>query len=195
MKKTFFLALAASVISASVFAQSTPDTVRRDTMDPKVPDTMIENNKNQLKEMPGPLTLEKIFPVIGTYQPTMEGTPAVSVKLDPEKKSVIWVSGLPQGTFSAMLMRSPAVYKIPAQKSDTGTDIPEGTLMYVTNMETIHIVLGKPFDFQNPGQVFTPENQTLTEDSKKVKEKQKEKEKQAFTFTGKKIVEEFGSSN
>lgn len=174
-------------------AQSTPDTSKPkqpDTVKPKVPDTMVVANatvaeissKYQRKEMPSALTIEKVFPVVGTY---VSGTdPAVvTIKVDEASKSWIHITGLPQGTIKAMLMRSPAVYKIPAQKSDIGTEIPEGTLIFTPDVNALHICLGKPFEFSNPGAVFEP--MAVNPDKTTSPEKnKKDKKPEAWTYSG-----------
>ena len=53
MKNTFFLVLAALLFTASVQAQTTVDSIAA---------------KYKLIPMPEPLTIEKTFPVLGTYQ-------------------------------------------------------------------------------------------------------------------------------
>ena len=60
MKNTIFLFIAALFITASATAQSTVDSIRA---------------KYQMQSMPDALTIEKTFPVLGTYQlstPTTE---------------------------------------------------------------------------------------------------------------------------
>src|SRR5215216_3765307 len=137
MKNTIFLFLAAVLFTASVQAQSTVDSIAA---------------KYKLMPMPEPLTVEKTFPVLGTYQLTMGADASVTaattantstasttgmetttsnnvmVSLDPENKGVIWVEGLPQGKFKAYLKKSPATYRVLAQKTESGNSIPEGSL-------------------------------------------------------------------
>lgn len=181
MKRPMLLAVALLLFCLPVLnAQTEPDTVKPkqpDTVNPKVPDTMLRSNstvseisaKYQRKEMPTAPTLDKVFPVIGNYVSASDPS-VVNIRLDETSKSWIIVSGLPQGNIKAMLMRSPAVYKIPAQKSASGTDIPEGTLIYTPDVNALHICIGKPFEFANPGIVFeqttTPEKPANKKDKK-----------------------------
>ena len=167
MKNTIFLAFAALLFTATVQAQSTVDSIAA---------------KYKLIPMPEPLTIEKTFPVLGTYQlntgadasvttatsanvstTTNAGTDMaattittnnVVVTLDPENKGMIWVEGLPQGKFKAYLKKSPATYRVLAQKTETGNSIPEGTLMFEPETKTLSIALGKDFDDADPAAIF-----------------------------------------
>jgi hypothetical protein len=76
------------------------------------------------------------------------------VTLDPENKGVIWVEGLPQGKFKAYLKKSPASYRILSQKTETGNEIPEGTLLYDPSTQTLNIALGKEYDDADPSAIF-----------------------------------------
>lgn len=164
MKNTIFLALAALLFTASVQAQSTVDSIAA---------------KYKLVPMPEPLTIEKTFPVLGTYQlttgadasvttattantttpsgtetPTMTTTNNVVVTLDQENKGAIWVEGLPQGKFKAYLKKSPSTYRILAQKTETGNSVPEGTLIFDPETKVLNIALGKDFDDADPAAIF-----------------------------------------
>jgi hypothetical protein len=160
MKNTIFLVLAALLFTASVQAQTTVDSIAA---------------KYKLIPMPEPLTIEKTFPVLGTYQlaadasattsmatttdasavtTTTSSQSNVTITLDSANKGVIWVSGMPQGTFKAYLKRSPATYRILAQKTDAGKEIPEGTLMFDPATSTLNIALGKDFDEVDPAAIF-----------------------------------------
>src|SRR5678815_5921834 len=74
----------------------------------------------------------------------------VTVTLDDQNKGYAWVDGLPQGKVKAVLRQSPATYKIPAQKTESGTDVPEGTLIYDKDTKTISIMLGREYNDQDP---------------------------------------------
>ena len=52
------------------------------------------------------------------------------ITADETNKGIIWVEGLPQGRIKALLTRSPATYKIPAQQNAEGKTVAEGTLIY-----------------------------------------------------------------
>ena len=163
MKNTIFLFLAAVLFTVSVQAQTTVDSIAA---------------KYKLVPMPEPLTIEKTFPVLGTYQ--LAGTDAsvatttstssttttdnssakttysnnVTVTLDSVNKGIIWVEGLPQGKFKAYLKKSPATYRVLAQKTETGKQVPEGTLMFDPESKTLSIALGKEFDDADPAAIF-----------------------------------------
>ncbi len=112
-------------------------------------------SKYTLVPMPNPITTEQIFPVIGQYQSTTNADQKVTVTLDDQNKGFAWVDGLPQGRVKALLKNSPATYKIPAQKTADSSNVPEGTLIYDKDTKTISIMLGREFNDQDPGSVFT----------------------------------------
>src|SRR6185436_17769551 len=112
-------------------------------------------SKYTLVPMPNPITTEQTFPVIGQYQSTTNADQKVTVTLDDQNKGYAWVDGLPQGKVKAVLRKSPATYKIPAQKTESGTDVPEGTLIYDRDTKTISIILGREYNEQDPASVFS----------------------------------------
>jgi hypothetical protein len=112
-------------------------------------------SKYTLVPMPNPITTEQIFPVIGQYQSTTSADQKITVTLDDQNKGFAWVDGLPQGKVKAILKKSPATYKIPAQKTESGADVPEGTLIYDKDTKTISVMLGREFRDEDPGSVFT----------------------------------------
>jgi hypothetical protein len=63
---------------------------------------------------------------------------------------MVWIEGLPQGRFKAIMKKAPSTYKIPAQKSETGKTIQEGTLYVNTENDELTIVLGSSFNDANP---------------------------------------------
>lgn len=167
-------------------------------------------SKYTLLPMPNPITTEQIFPVIGQYQSTTNADQKITVTLDDQNKGYAWVDGLPQGKVKAILKSSPATYKIPAQKTESGTDVPEGTLIYDKDTKTISIMLGREFNDQDPASVFanatatTDQSMATTDESKmsndqaktsvtktkgaKTKTKVKvEKKPEPWVFTGTKI--------
>ena len=75
MKNTIFLFIAALLFGASVNAQSTVDSI---------------NAKYQLLPMPQAMTLEKSFPVLGSYNlTTKEGTTVpVTITIDSASKAL-----------------------------------------------------------------------------------------------------------
>ena len=142
MKNTIFLFIAALLFGASVNAQSTVDSI---------------NAKYQLLPMPQAMTLEKSFPVLGSYNlTTKEGTTVpVTITIDSASKGIVWVEGLPEGKFKAYLKRSPATYRVVAQKNEAGKSIPEGTLIFDQSTNTLNVALGKKFDDVDPAAIFT----------------------------------------
>ncbi len=141
MKNTIFLFIASLFLATAVNAQSTVDSIRA---------------KYQLLPMPEALTIEKTFPVLGSYQLTAEDGSAqtVTVTLDSVNKGIVWVEGLPEGKFKAFLRQSPGIYRVIAQKSASGRQIPEGTLYFDPATSTLSIALGKHFDNVDPVAVF-----------------------------------------
>jgi hypothetical protein len=197
MKNTFLSAIIALFIGVSASAQSTVDSITA---------------KYKLLPMPAPLTVEKTFPVLGSYQlgtgapvvstsatiapvtPTAPATtttpsttqtdsnatttapataapattapvttdvtaveaaaPTVTVTLDSVNKGVVWVDGLPEGKFKAYLKKSPTTYRILAQKTNLGKQIPEGTLYYDVEANALNIAIGKPYNEEDPTAVF-----------------------------------------
>jgi hypothetical protein len=141
MKNTLFLFIAALFFSASVNAQSTVDSIAA---------------KYHLLPMPEALTIEKTFPVLGTYQLNAEDATAqdVVITLDQENKGIVWIEGLPEGKMKAYLKKSPATYRIVAQKTESGKRIPEGTLIFDPSTSSLNIALGKAFDNVDPASVF-----------------------------------------
>jgi len=183
MKNTLFVAIAAICFSVTASAQSTVDSIRA---------------KYQLIAMPEPLTLEKTFPAIGIYQlnnTTEEQQSDVTITLDSVNKGIIWVDGLPQGKFKAYLKKSPATYRILAQKTASGKQIPEGTLLLDPETNTLHVALGQAFDDVDPAAVFAALSPETTEAEVKVKSgKTKTKAKVAF-YTANKVVNTTATSN
>ena len=141
MKNTFLLATALLFASAAVQAQSTVDSIKA---------------KYKLLPMPEALTIQKSFPVIGTYQLSnaVEGSAEVSISLDSVNKGIIWVAGLPQGSFKAYLKKAPGTYRILSQKTSTGKQIPEGTLVYDKVLNTLNVALGAPYNEAAPAAIF-----------------------------------------
>jgi hypothetical protein len=142
MKNAIFLFIAALFLTASVNAQSTVDSIAA---------------KYQLQPMPEALTIEKTFPVLGSYQVTLANAASqnVTITLDSANQGIIWVEGLPEGKFKAYLRKSPGTYRIVAQKSEGGKQIPEGTLIFDPSTNTLNVALGKAFDNADPASIFS----------------------------------------
>ena len=137
------------------------------------------------------MTIEKIFPVLGQYESsTNTDASTVTVSMDAQSKGVIWVEGLPQGKVKAYLRQSPATYKIPAQELEDGKKVPEGTLVFDKDANTLSICIGKPYDAENPSSVFTTSTEPVVEETKvktaKTKVKTK-KEIKPWIYTGTKV--------
>jgi hypothetical protein len=85
-------------------------------------------------------TREDIFPVIGKYESSVNADAAlITITLDEQNKGLVWIEGLPQGKVKAMLRKSPATYKIPAQKTAEGNEVAEGTLIFDKETNTLSI--------------------------------------------------------
>jgi hypothetical protein len=201
MKKTFFLAgIASFLLSLSINAQqdttkpmqqdttkqmqpaqSQPTTTQQQTQSTTTQEQKKYGNptvdsilsKYTLVPMPNPITTEEIFPVIGQYQSSTNADQKVTVTLDDQNKGFAWVEGLPQGKVKAILKDSPATYKIPAQKTEGGTDVPEGTLIYDKDTKTISIMLGRDFNDQDPRSVFTNPTASTADQSMATNEQSK----------------------
>jgi hypothetical protein len=141
MKNAIFLFIAALFISASVNAQSTVDSIKA---------------KYQLQPMPEAMTIEKAFPVLGTYQlNTADGSVQnVTVTLDQDNKGIVWIEGLPEGKMKAYLKKAPGTYRIIAQKNEEGKQIPEGTLLFDPSTNALNVALGKAYDEADPAAIF-----------------------------------------
>ena len=140
MKNIFFGLLALLSFSLGAKSQSTTDSIAA---------------KYSLLPMPQPLTIEKTFPVLGNYELNANGTVQnVSISLDAENKGIIWVEGLEAGKFKAYLKGSPAIYRIISQKTQTGKQLPEGTLIFDPATSALNIAIGKRFDSADPASVF-----------------------------------------
>jgi hypothetical protein len=175
MKKTAMLAGAAfTLLTASVNAQTTTstDTVpKQQTLTSTTTETTAVSKDKynnwsadtyKMQPMPEALTQEKIFPVVGKYQVTDKAGTAseLTVSLDPSNKGTVWIEGLPQGKIKANLRKSPAVYKIPAQKlgddptAKDAKDIAEGVLIYDKDANTINVCVGCTYNAENPSVAF-----------------------------------------
>ncbi|MDQ3843790.1 MAG: hypothetical protein M3342_07225 [Bacteroidota bacterium] len=157
MKKLLFTVGTFVLISASVSAQSTVDSIAA---------------KYKLLPMPAQRTVEQTFPVIGTYQLTdatgittdATGTTTgnLTITLDPENKGIIWVEGLPHGRIKAYLKKSPSTYRIVSQTTESGKEIKEGTLYFDPNSNVVSIAIGKAYDEADPTAVFALNTMSTT---------------------------------
>lgn len=136
------------------------------------------------------LTSADIFPVIGKYESATNADAAsVTISLDEQNKGIVWIEGLPQGKVKAMLRKSPAVYKIPAQKTEDGKEVAEGTLIFDKETNTLSICIGKLYDAANPSVAFSiPVEETTA--TVKVSKTKKAKMPKAWIYSGTKLVTE-----
>jgi hypothetical protein len=151
MKNTLFLFLAALLISAGLNAQTTVDSIR---------------SKYKLLPMPQAMNTEQAFPAVGNYQfAAADGQAAqVAITLDSVNRGIVWVEGLPVGRFKAFLKQSPSSYRVVAQKTASGQQIPEGTLFFDQSTNTLHVALGKAFNEANPTEIFALATATAATD-------------------------------
>ncbi|MGJ7032899.1 hypothetical protein [Niabella hirudinis] len=194
---TFILAIA---ITLATFAQtSTPEVPRNYKPQPK-----------ELLPMPDSITENEIFPVLGAFDLTdPKGTAShVTITRDSENKGIVWVNGLPQGKFKALIKDAPATYKIPAQKAlanddametteedaattktkskvVSGRSIQEGTLIFDKDANTLYLNIGNKYNEEQPAAVF-PELNATAEDAAAVAEVTDDTAKKSQKATAKK---------
>ncbi|MFZ9388885.1 MAG: hypothetical protein ACO25B_13520 [Chitinophagaceae bacterium] len=152
MKKTMGIVggIVLSVTSLYTFGQEAWDANKNPTVD-----SIAAKYRNKIIAAPEARAIDKVFPVIGQYETTTNPeTPALTITLDEENKGIVWIEGLPHGKVRAMLTRSPATYKIPAQKTTDGKDVAEGTLIYDQDQQTLNICIGRPYNNENPASAF-----------------------------------------
>lgn len=187
-----------SLLSSTIQAQTTTWDAKKN---PTVDSITSPYEAKMLPARPA-LTTTDIYPVIGTYESaTNADAPSVTITLDEQTKGVVWVEGLPQGRLKAYLRKSPATYKIPAQKDAEGKDIPEGTLIFDKDANTLSINIGKPYNMEDPSSVFlvttteepavaeeaTTKTKTKTASGKTIKSKTKEPVIKPWVYTGTKV--------
>jgi hypothetical protein len=194
MKTTFsFLGIVLLLLSFTLNAQQ-----------PTKPNPTVDSilSKYTLQPMPGQMTTDQIFPVIGTYQSSTNENDKITVMLDEQNKGFVWIDGLPQGRAKAILKKSPSTYKIVSQKTADGKEIPEGTLVYDKDANVIHVMLGLPYNDENPEAVFSTTTEqpaqevvvTKTKDNKSKQKVKKVKKVETWTFTGSKMQQPTASN-
>ena len=218
-----------SFANAQDSTAKTPDTSSMaTTMKPAVSNATVDSiaAKYKLQPMPEAITVEQVFPVIGEYQPSAAAAPAttetttstttsattepampavtsVKIMLDEQNKGIVWVDGLPQGKIKAMLRKSPSTYKIPAQKTESGTDVKEGTLIYDKDTKTLSVIIGKAYNDQDPAAAFAPAAEEpvaaapapKAKKGKKMKAAKPVKVEKPWVFTGTKVEHTTASTN
>jgi hypothetical protein len=127
-------------------------------------DSINAKYRDKMVAAPSAYTTDMIFPIIGKYESsTNTEVPVITISIDETNHGIAWIDGLPQGRVKGLLRKSPAVYKIPAQKTEEGKDVAEGTLIYDKDQNTLNIILGKDFNTEDPASAFTvsPEPETV----------------------------------
>lgn len=185
MKKTIGIVggIVLSLFTLTANAQSTWDASKNPTVD-----SITAKYKDKLVQAPPGQTLENIFPAIGRYESaTNPESPAVIISLDAQNRGLVWIEGLPQGKIKGLLTKSPATYKIPAQKNEEGKEVAEGTLIYDKELNTLSVCIGKNYNAENPAIVFTePVAEEKAPGTKVVKSKKAAAPK-AWVYTGTKV--------
>ncbi len=98
---------------------------------------------------------EHSFPALGSYKASGTSTGDITITIDETNKGIVWVEGLSQGKFKALMKKAPSTYKIPAQKTETGKSVAEGTLFLNPESKELTIVLGRSFDDEDPTSFLT----------------------------------------
>jgi len=187
MKKTIMImgGLVCTLLSVTASAQQEWDAKKNPTVD-----SISALYRDKIVTAPAPPTREDIFPVIGKYESATNTDAAlISITIDEQNKGIAWIDGLPQGRVKAMLRKSPATYKIPAQKTAEGNEVAEGTLIYDKQTKTLSICLGKTFNAEDPAAAFVPVEEPATSTAKNVKSKKPAAPK-AWIYTGTKLAKE-----
>ena len=225
MKKTIKIMGVAVLSSLAMLAQAQTDTTKpvapqtteevktqttstTNTWDPKKNPTVAEINSRYegkyIAARPA-MTDKDIYPVLGAYESaTNPDAASVSISLDAENRGIVWIDGLPQGRIKAMLRKSPATYKIPAQQTADGKSVAEGTLMFDQDTKTLSIIIGKDYNMADPAAAFVApaigsvDEATANADVKvkntatksKTKVKKQPEAPKPWTYTGTKIDKE-----
>ena len=213
MKKTTLIAAAALLLTTGAFAQTEPTPAPAPEQKPvqeapqTTPQTTTSDKYNnwtpetyKLQPMPEALTAEKVFPAIGKYELTAADgtTKTVTISLDETNKGLVWIEGLEAGTIKANLRKSPAVYKIPAQKLGEDKDakaVAEGVMIYDKEANVLNICLGCTYNAADPAIAFVPaaEEEAPVAETKATKNKKAAAPKVAKVkpvhYTGAKVIE------
>ncbi len=191
-----FLTISANAQSDTKPVQPAPtDTVNR--WNPKNNPAVAEINdkyKDKYVITKPTMTTNDIYPVLGQYESSTNPEAAViTIMLDAENKGIVWITGLPQGKVKAMLRKSPAIYKIPAQKTEDGKDVAEGTAIYDKDTKTLSMIIGKQYNAADPTAAFVPVPEEVTVKTKTVANGKKTKTKNVIApikpwiYTGTKV--------
>lgn len=198
MKKTFLIAGAIALFSGfaiTTSAQENPvkETTTQETWDAKknpTVDSIMSQYKDKYVQAKPVQTLSDIFPAIGEYESaTNSEASKLSITIDPDNKGLVWIEGLPQGKVKAMLRKSPATYKIPAQKTEEGKEVAEGTLMFDKETNTLSICIGKEYNTTDPSAAFMMVEEEPAATVSKNSKAKKTTVTKPWIYTGTKIVE------
>ena len=187
MKKTFEImgVIVLSLLTRSVHAQETWDPKKNPTVE-----AILSKYEGKPITPRTELTTADIFPVIGKYESaTNADAAAVTIILDEQNKGLVWIEGLPQGKIKAMLRKSPATYKIPAQKTGEGKEVAEGTLIFDKETNTLSICIGKTYNTENPAAAFAAPVEEPAVAITKTKTK-KIVQPKAWIYTGTKLTQD-----
>lgn len=186
MKKTMGImgGIALSFTCLTAVAQENWEAQKNPTVD-----SIAAKYKDKLVTAPAAPGQDKIFPVIGRYESaTNPDAPTVYISLDAQNKGLIWIEGLPQGKIKGLLTKSPSTYKIPSQKNEEGKDVPEGTLIYDRDLNTLSICIGRNYVADNPASVFAEAPDGTVEAQPAKTTKSKKATVKAWVYTGTKTV-------
>lgn len=174
-----------SLLSITASAQDPWDAKKNPTVD-----SISALYRDKIVAAPVPPTREDVFPVIGKYESASHADAAqISITIDETNKGIAWIDGLPQGRVKAMLRKSPATYKIPAQKTAEGNEVAEGTLIFDKTTNTLSICLGKEYNAADPAAAFSPAEEPAASMVKQVKSKKPATPK-TWIYTGTKLSKE-----
>ncbi|HQV55218.1 MAG TPA: hypothetical protein PLX17_06855 [Chitinophagaceae bacterium] len=196
MKKTFLITgviALFSTLAITTSAQETPvkETTTQENWDAKknsTVDSIMSQYKDKYVAAKPAQTIADIFPALGEYESaTNAETSKLSITIDPNNKGLVWIEGLPQGRVKAFLRKSPATYKIPAQKTEQGKEVAEGTLMFDKETNTLSICIGKEYNTTDPSAAFMIAEEEPVTTSKNSKAKKTTVTK-PWIYTGTKIV-------
>lgn len=179
MKNNFLLATAL-LLTAAAGAQTTPTqpstpSTPAPAQSPTNPDSSATvladstvyaayiSNPEELKGLSTEtLRPEHAFPVLGSFNASGSSTETLTITQDATNKGIVWVEGLPQGKFKALMKKAPATYKIPAQTTESGKAVAEGTLFYNPSSKEVTIVVGRAFNDADPQAALTIPTKTKT---------------------------------
>ena len=117
--------------------------------------TLDSNLPEHLKGVTSSTVQPKHYlPVLGAYA-TTDGATNLTIAVDEQNIGIVWIDGLPQGRVKAFLKKSPATYKIPAQKTADGKAIAEGTLVYDKDTKQLWLCTGCAYNEADPAATFT----------------------------------------